>query len=215
MMLSLMRDLPRLDRKVRSGGWETTGFQGRNFRDSTLGIVGYGSIGRSVARSALALGARVVALKRSGAVDDAGVEVETSLDALLPRVDILSLHCPLTDATRGLIGARELGLMKPDAFLINTARGAVVDEAALMDALHRGRLAGAGLDTLTVEPVDPKNPLLSLDNVILTPHIAGVTRNAVIRMSTIAVDNILTWLKGEPGNRRNLMNPAVLQSPSS
>ncbi len=212
-MLSLIRELPRLDRSVRRGVWATTGFQGRDFRDSVLGIVGYGSIGRSVARMATALGARVVVLKRSSGAAAGDLETETELDALLRRVDILSLHCPLTEQTRGLIGKRELALMKSGAILINTSRGPVVDEPALIEALRTGRLSGAGLDTFAVEPIDPQNPLLTLDNVVCTPHIAGVTRNAVIRMSTIAATNILEYLRGEPIDRVNLVNPTVLERP--
>ena len=194
LMLALVRDLHGLDRKLRAGGWEGTSYLGRDFRGSVVGIVGYGSIGRSTARLAAALGAQVVVLRRSGEAD--GFEVETGLDALLARVDILSLHCPLTEQTRKLIGQRELALMKPGALLVNTARGAVVDEAALVEALRSGALGGAGLDTFEVEPMAPGNPLLALDNVILTPHVAGVTRDAALRVATTTARNIVDVLAG-------------------
>ncbi len=196
LMLALVRDLPRLDRKLRQGGWEGSAYQGRDFRGSVVGIVGYGSIGRSTARLAAALGAQVVVLRRSGDAD--GFAVETDLDALLARADIVSLHCPLTDATRGLIGAHELARMKPGALLVNTARGAVVDEAALVEALRSGRLGGAGLDTFETEPITAHNPLCTLDNVILTPHVAGVTRNAALRVATMTVRNVVDVLAGRP-----------------
>ncbi len=196
LMLALVRDLPKLDRRLRDGGWEGTSYLGRDFRGSTVGIVGYGSIGRSTAKLASALGARVVVVRRSGGADD--FEVETDLDALLARVDILSLHCPLTEQTRRLIGQRELALMKPGALLVNTARGAVVDETALVEALRSGRLGGAGLDTFEVEPIAAGNPLLALDNVLLTPHVAGVTRDAALRVATTTARNVVDALAGRP-----------------
>ena len=145
LMLTLTRDLKPLDQGMRQGRWAGTAHQVRDFRGSVVGIVGFGHIGRSTAHLAAALGAKVVVLRRSGA---AGLfEVATDLDQLLARVDILSLHCPLTEHTHGLIGQRELALLKPGALLVNTARGALVDEAALVDALRSGHLEGAGLDT--------------------------------------------------------------------
>ena len=194
LMLALVRDLTRLDRKLRGGGWEGTDWQGRDFRGSVVGIVGYGSIGRSTARLAAALGAHVVVLRREGTAD--GFDVERELDALLARVDILSLHCPLTERTRGLIGSRELALLKRGALLVNTARGPIVDEAALVAALASGHLGGAGLDTFAVEPIAGDNPLLALDNVILTPHIAGVTRDAALRVATTTARNVVDVLAG-------------------
>ena len=208
LMLALIRDLVALDRKVRAGGWEGTGYQGRDFRGSLVGILGFGSIGRATAQMAAALGARVVVMDAFAKPED--FEVETDLDRLLGRVDILSLHCPLTEETRGLIGKRELALMKKGALLINTARGPLVDESALADALRTGHLAGAGLDTFETEPIAKGNPLLGLPNVILTPHVAGVTRNAVLGVSTITATNVVTRMAGKPLDRRNLVNPEVL-----
>ena len=209
LMLALVRDLRRLDLKLRQGGWEGTAWLGRDFRGATVGIVGYGSIGRSAARLAAALGARVVVLRRTGDAD--GFEVETDLDALLARVDILSLHCPLTERTRHLIGRRELALMKPGALLVNTARGPVVDEAALVDALRSGHLGGAGLDTFEVEPIAADNPLLGLDNVIVTPHVAGVTRDAALRVATMTARNVVDCLAGRPLPPGHLVTVAAAQ----
>jgi D-3-phosphoglycerate dehydrogenase len=209
LMLALTRDLFGLDRKVRAAGWEGTGYQGRDFRGSTVGIVGFGSIGRATAQMAAALGAQVVVMDAVARPEE--FEAETDLDRLLERADIVSLHCPLTETTRGLIGRRELALMKKGALLINTARGPLVDEPALVDALRNGHLAGAGLDTFETEPIATGNPLLELPNVILTPHVAGVTRNAVLGVSTITATNIVDRLSGRPLDRRNLVNPEVLR----
>lgn len=196
MMLALVRDLHRLDRKLRGGGWEGTSWLGRDFRGSVVGIVGYGSIGRSTARLATALGAQVVVLDAVQSSTD-GIEFASDLDALLSRVDILSLHCPLTEETRGLIGSREMAMMKQGSIIINTARGPVIDEAALVAALRSGHLGGAGLDTFEVEPIAATNPLLSLDNVIVTPHVAGVTRNAALQVATVTAQNVVSVLSGQ------------------
>jgi D-3-phosphoglycerate dehydrogenase len=209
LMLALVRDFPKLDRKLRGGGWEGTAWQGRDFRASVVGIVGYGSIGRCTAHLASALGANVVVfdLARN---DADGFRLETNLDKLLAQVDILSLHCPLTESTRGLIGERELGLMKRGALLVNTARGPIVNERALVAALRSGHLGGAGLDTFETEPIQAGNPLLELDNVILTPHVAGVTRNAALRVATMTARNVVDVLAG-----RALPQSHVVVGPSS
>jgi D-3-phosphoglycerate dehydrogenase len=125
-----------------------------------------------------------------------GFELASDLDQLLARVDILSLHCPLTEQTRSLIGRAQLALLKPGALLINTARGPIIDEAAMIDALRSGHLAGAGLDTFETEPIPTDSPLLGLDNVILTPHVAGVTRNAALQVATITARNVVDALAG-------------------
>jgi len=202
LMLSLVRGLPRLDRGLRAGGWEGAAYRGRDFRGSCVGIVGYGAIGRHTAQLAAALGARVCVLRRSGLAD--GFETEADLARLLPRVDVLSLHCPLTEATRGLIGARQLAALPAGAIVVNTARGPVVDEAALVAALQSGHLAGAGLDTFATEPLPADSPLRALEQVILTPHVAGVTRDAAARVATLTATNVVDHLAGRalaPGHR--------------
>jgi D-3-phosphoglycerate dehydrogenase len=209
LMLALVRDLCKLDRKLRGGGWEGTSWLGRDFRGSVVGIVGYGSIGRSTARLASALGAKVVVFDLARKEADE-FEMEIDLDRLLARVDILSLHCPLTEHTRGLIGERELGLMKRGALLVNTARGPIVDETALIAALRSGHLAGAGLDTFEIEPLQADNPLLALDNVILTPHVAGVTRNAARQVATMTARNVVEVLAG-----RSLPQGHLVVAPAS
>ncbi len=194
MMLALTRNLTGLDAKVRAGGWEGASYQGRDFKGSVVGIVGYGAIGKRTAELARALGAQVLVHRLSNpasAADD--FEIEPNFEKLLTRVDILSLHCPLTEQTRGLVGRAELQLMKQGSLLINTARGGIVDEAALVEALRDGaykRLSGAGLDTFSHEPIEPDHPLLKMNNVILTPHVAGVTAQAALAVSTMTARNI-------------------------
>lgn len=196
LMLALVRQLPQLDRQVRAGGWAGSHWQGRDFRGSTVGIVGYGAIGRATAQLAAALGAKVLVLRPAGQAD--GFDCEPELHRLLPQVDILSLHCPLTERTRGLIGTRELALLRPGSLLVNTARGPVVQEAALLAALESGHLAGAGLDTFDTEPLPQGHPLARLPQVLLTPHVAGVTRQAALRVATLTAANIVDHLAGRP-----------------
>jgi D-3-phosphoglycerate dehydrogenase len=209
LMLCLAREVPRFDRELRQGVWKDPGYLVRDFRGRTVGIVGYGQIGQRTARLVHACGAHVVINSRSRVEPPQGMAVEDNLDRLLGRVDILSLHCPLTDKTRGMIGAPQLQLMQPGALIINTARGKLIDEAALIAALKSGRLAGAGLDTFAIEPPAPDNPLFSLPNVICTPHIASSTTDASVQMGIIAANNIISYLRGEIYDARNLLNPAA------
>jgi D-3-phosphoglycerate dehydrogenase len=210
-MLALARELPLHHRGLREGKWEKGVHVGREFRGRTVGIVGCGQIGRRTARLARALGANVVLNSRSTISDPEGMEVEPNFERLLGRVDILSLHCPLTDKTRGMLGDRELRMMKPTALVINTARGQMVDEPALIDALKNGRLAGAGLDTFAEEPPDPKNPLIFMDNVICTPHVSVQTTDAMTRMGTAAANNIVGYVMRGECDEKNVVNPAVLK----
>jgi len=189
LMLAVMRRLPALDRATRSGrGWPTDATLGETVRDiggCTVGLVGYGNIATRVERIVAAMGARVL----HTSTGDDGTPGWRSLPALLAESDVVSLHLPLTDDTEHLIDAAALRLMKPSAILVNTSRGAIVDEAALTDALREGQLAGAGLDVFAVEPVDPRNPLLELDNVVLTPHVVWYTRDTMHRYLEAAIDN--------------------------
>ena len=212
MMLSLARELPRFDRDTRRGAWRDLNYFVRDFRVRTVGIVGYGQIGERTARLAQACGAKVVIHTRSKIPPPAGMELEPDLNRLLERADIVSLHCPLTEKTRGMIGAAQFARMKPGALLINTARGPVIDEPALVEALRSGRLAAAGLDTFAVEPPDPANPLFALPNVLVTPHIAAATTDAMVRMGTIAANNIISYLRGEVYDHRNFLNPGVFKA---
>ena len=173
----------------------------------TLGIVGYGRIGRAVSRIGQAFGMKILALRRGAPinVESEGVRF-VELDTLLRESDVVTLHCPLTPETTRMVNAPCLAKMKPTAFLINTARGGLVDEPALADALNNGRIAGAGLDVLSVEPPLPDNPLLDAKNCVITPHIAWVTKAARIRLLQISADNIRAWLDGKA---QNVVNPPV------
>lgn len=171
----------------------------------TLGLVGFGRIGRAVADVARALGMKVCAYDpaaEDGAAP-AGVTL-VDLETLFRTSDVVSLHCPLTADNKGLVNAARLALLKPTAFLINTARGPLIDEPALAEALNAGRLAGAGLDVLAVEPPRPDNPLLSAKNCLVTPHISWATAGARRRLMAIAVDNLRAFLAGRP---QNVVNP--------
>src|SRR5690625_1803567 len=170
--------------------------------DKTIGIIGLGRIGKQTAEVAQAFGMHVLAVGsgRSKPTEIAGVEW-VELDELLERSDVVSLHCPLTPSTEGLINADRLSRMKKSAFLINTSRGQLIDEQDLTDALNRGQLAGAGLDVLSTEPPAADNPLLTAKNCIITPHIAWATKEARMRMMDIAVNNVRSFIEGSPVNK--------------
>jgi D-3-phosphoglycerate dehydrogenase len=200
LLLALSRRIVPLDRAVRAGVWDTFEVAGstRRLRGQILGIVGFGRLGRRLAEKARALGLDVLAhdpLLPEDAVRAGGAE-PLPLAELLERSDWVSLHVPLTPATRHLIGAAELARAKPGAVLINTARGALVDQDALVDALRAGRLGGAGLDVLEHEPPLPDDPLLALDNVLVTSHAAFYSQEALADQRRRAVENVALVLTG-------------------
>ncbi len=165
----------------------------------TMGIIGTGAIGRSVAAVARAFGMAVLATSRTPPAQlPEGVVWADGADAVFARADVVSLHCPLTPATERLVNARTLALMKPDALLLNTSRGRLLDEAAVADALNAGRLAGAGLDVLSTEPPAPDNPLLTARNCVITPHLAWATRASRQRLLDETVANVRAFLAGCP-----------------
>ena len=188
LLLALARNVASHDRGVRAGSWRRV--TGVELAGKQLGIVGYGAIGREVARIARGLDMNVVA--HDPLIDEAEVRL-VDLDALYAESDAVTLHLPLTEETRGLVGARELAAMRPTAFLINTARGGLVDEAALAEALRSGGLAGAALDGFDAEPLG-ESPLRELDNVVLSPHAGASTNEAVLRTAARAVDQLLAAL---------------------
>lgn len=204
LLLSLFTRWPDYQQAVRAGRWRQSSqfclldFPIRELADKTLGIVGYGELGQGVARIAAAFGMRVLIAQRPGTMETLANRLP--LPVLLPQVDVLSLHCPLTPATRGLMGAWELALMRRDAILINTARGGLVDESLLADALRRGALGGAGVDVLSLEPPVNGNPLLAPDipNLIVTPHCAWGSRESRQRLIGQLVENIAGFLNGSP-----------------
>ena len=199
--LILMRGAAYLSTsRVATGEWPREELsRGHEAAGRRFGIIGYGSIGQHVGARARALGMLVVAHDNYLPADSAAwaTAERASLDELLSTCDVITLHCPLTPETRGLIGARELGRMKKGAILINTARGGIVDEQALADALRLGHLGGAAIDVFTTEPIDESTAAIFRDvpNLILTPHIAGVTIESNARISTVTVDNVLRELK--------------------
>ncbi|WP_276006888.1 2-hydroxyacid dehydrogenase [Mycolicibacterium thermoresistibile] len=197
LMLAALRRLVELDRATRAGtGWPTDPSLGETVRDiggSTVGLIGYGNVARRVEQIVAAMGAEVL---HTSTADD-GHPNWRPLNDLLARSDIVSIHVPLTEKTLGLLDATALSRMKPAAVLVNTARGAIVDEIALTEALHARRLAAAGLDVFATEPVRPNNPLLTLDNVVLTPHVSWYTVDTMRRYLTHAVDNCRRLRDGE------------------
>jgi len=206
MMLALRRNLLGWREDVRAGLWQQADqfcLFTRPVNDlygSTLGLVGYGSLGHGMRKLAEAFGMKVqVAEHRTAATVRAGY---TPFDDVLREADVISLHTPLTPETRHMIGEREFSLMKSTAILINTARGNLVDEAALVEALKSGRIGGAGFDVLAVEPPREGNPLLDLDlpNFILTPHVAWSSRQAMQILADQLVDNIEAFVAGSPRN---------------
>ena len=199
LMLALARRVAECDRRIRTEKeslWGTMKNLGASLENKTLGIVGMGNIGKNVARKAEAFGMRVIYYNRRTEVS--GYR-RAPLDTLLQEADFVSLHTPLTTETRHLIGARELSLMKPTAMLINTARGAVIDETALADALRQKRIAGAALDVFENEP-HVTDVLYRLDNVVLTPHVGTGTIDTRIAMAEEALANIRNFFQGTPTN---------------
>jgi phosphoglycerate dehydrogenase-like enzyme len=198
LMLATLRRLPRFDAALRQGTWSDPQLQDGigELGGRTVGLVGYGAIPRVLAPVLVALGCRLLYTAGSQ-VHDALGEWRT-LDALLAEADIVSLHLPLTEETAALIGANSFSRMRPGAILINTARGALVDQAALVDALRNGRLAAAGLDVFAHEPPDPADALFSLPNVVATPHVAWLTTGTFDRSFTLAAENCRRLASGEP-----------------
>jgi glyoxylate reductase len=178
--------------------WDPNLLLGHDVYGATLGVVGFGAIGRAVARRAHGVGMRILYNSRHPIDDPPVPACQAPLDELLGESDFVSLHVPLTTATRHLIGERELRLMKPTAFLINTARGGVIDQVALAVALQAGRIAGAGLDVAEVEPLPAGDPILRAPNVVLLPHIGSASHATRERMASMAVDNCLAGLRGQP-----------------
>jgi glyoxylate reductase len=192
LILALARRLPEGAARVREGRWgpwQPAEDLGTDLAGATLGIVGYGRIGRAVGQRATAFGLRVLHTARSSGVP---------LERLLGESDFVSLHVPLAAATRHLIDAAALALMKPTAYLVNTARGGVVDQAALRDALRARSLAGAALDVTDPEPLPVGDPLLEAPNLLVVPHIGSATAGTRARMAAMAVDNLLAALDGRP-----------------
>jgi phosphoglycerate dehydrogenase-like enzyme len=197
LMLAVMRRIAASDQAIRQGNWKTISTPVAHGK--TMGVIGLGRVGGHVARLAQAFAMRVLAsdpFLTDEAARAAGVE-RCELDDLLRRADVVSIHASLSDATRGLIDARRLALMKPSAYLINAARGAIVDETALVEALSTGRIAGAGLDVFEKEPLPAGHPLTKLSNVVLTPHLGWPTDEGYSMFARAAADVLLAFMEGK------------------
>jgi glyoxylate reductase len=214
LLLSMARKIPQSDQFVRAGGWKVAGSPRHLFGTSvwgtTLGIIGLGRIGKAMAERAHGFNMKVLYVDsvRLTTEEEKGLGIEyRPLDDLLRESDFVSVHTPLTPDTRHLINAAKLKIMKPSAILINTSRGAVIDEEALIVALKENWIAGAGLDVYEKEPLDPKNPLLELDNAVLVPHMGSATTQTRSAMSELAAHNLLAVLRGTPPP--SWLNPGV------
>lgn len=196
--------------EVREGMWSRcpdfsfTDTRLMEIADKRMGIVGFGQIGQAVAKIALSFGMKVTAFtsKEASALPP-GIDKAESLDALMTDCDVVSLHCPLNDETRGMIDRRRIALMKPTAILLNTSRGPLIDEPALVEALTKGRIMAAGLDVMAVEPPRDDNPLLTAPNCYFTPHIAWASAEARARLMVIITRNLKTFMEGHPENKVN------------
>jgi len=213
LLLAVARRIPEADRHVRSGGWVHAWgprmFLGSDIHRKTLGIVGLGRIGSAVARRARGFDMDVVyydVQRREDLESELGASFKP-LDAVLSEADFVTVHAPLTKATHHLIGRRELSMMKRTAYLINTSRGPVIDEHELYTTLKEGIIAGAALDVFEREPINLNDPILQLDNVVLTPHIASASVETRTRMAVVAANNLVSVLRGE--EPPNLVNPEV------
>jgi len=198
LILGLVRQVAREDRAIREGGWQQT--IGRTLDGLTLGCLGLGNLGSRVARVGQAYGMQVIAWSQNLTAERCqavGARL-VSKDALFTQADVLTVHLQLSDRTHAIVGVRELALMKPDAYLINTSRGPIVEEAALIEALRERRIAGAGLDVFDREPLPPDHPLRHIENTLLTPHLGYVTREEYALFYGDALEDILAYLKGEP-----------------
>jgi phosphoglycerate dehydrogenase-like enzyme len=208
LLLALLRHLPREHGNMRGGRWQET--VGVGLAGKTLGLLGLGRIGAQMVPVAKGFGMNVIAWSQNlsaEAATQAGAQ-RVEKDALLAGADVVSIHLKLSERTTGLLGARELGLMKPSACLVNTSRGPIVDEAALLDALQRHAIAGAALDVYGVEPLPTSHPLRALDNVVLSPHIGYVTEEVYAAYYGETLENIRAYLDGAP---KRVLNPDVLK----
>ncbi|TCK39380.1 lactate dehydrogenase-like 2-hydroxyacid dehydrogenase [Paraburkholderia sp. BL8N3] len=205
LMLALARSIPQEERAIREGRWQTT--LGVGLHGKTLGVIGLGNLGRQMAGYGTVLGMKVLAWSQRltpEAAREAGAE-RVELDALLRESDVVSIHLKLADRTRGLIGERELALMKPGAYLVNTARGPIVDERALVAVLANHRIGGAALDVFDVEPMQAEHPFLALDNVVLAPHVGYVTEENYRLIYRGALEDIVAFLDGRPVRALNTL----------
>lgn len=198
MMIALMRDIPNQNRSMRDGGWQTKA--GNDLAGKTMGMLGLGKLGGAVARVANVLDMKVIAWSQN-LTDERAAECDATRvekDELFKQADVISIHLVLSDRSRGLVGERELSLMKPTAYIVNTSRGPIVDETALLTALQNRKIAGAAIDVYGTEPLPADDPLRKLDNALLLPHVGYVTEENLAHMYGDAVADIVAFLDGAP-----------------
>ncbi len=198
MMIGLMRDIPGQSRSMQTGGWQTRA--GVDLQGRTLGLLGLGKLGGAVAAVGNAFGMNVIAWSQN-LTDDRAAECNATRvekDALFTESDVISIHLILSDRSRGLVGERELGLMKPTSYIVNTSRGPIIDEDALLKSLQAKTIAGAAIDVYGTEPFPADHPMRKLDNVLLTPHIGYVTRDNFAKMYQDAAEDVLAFLSNDP-----------------
>jgi len=212
LILSLARRIPSEDKRIRSGVFNKKGYSGEELTGKTLGLIGFGNIARRLSELAAPFGLNVVAYHPSNTAEKLQPHVSKvdNPEALFPLADIISLHSPLTPETRNLINKDTIGMMKPGSYVINTARGGIVNEQDLYEALKDGQLAGAALDAFEVEPPDMSNPLFTLENIIFTTHIGGMSNKSFKNMGFQSSENMLSVLKGETLNPAVVVNKQVL-----
>lgn len=214
LMLAASRRIPQGMERLRRGGWRDGIWIAGEMSGATFGIVGFGNVGREMARLLSGFRGRVLAhdaFVSGEAIREAGAE-PVALDALTRASDFISIHCALTPETRRMFDARRFRMMKKSAVIVNCARGAIIDEAALLRALGEGEIAAAGLDVFEEEPPVADNPLFSLPNVVATPHLAGATLQARERVNRLAGENALAALRGERVNPGTLLNPEAYEA---
>ena len=200
MMLALARNIPQAYRSMKEGKWERSKFVGVEMREKVLGIIGLGRIGSGVAKRAMAMDMKVIAYDpyiTAERAKDLGLEL-VELDEIYAQADFITFHLPLTAETRGLVNKEAFAKMKKGVRIVQCARGGIIDEEALVDAIKEGVVAGAAIDVFAKEPVDPENPLLALDNVIFTPHLGASTKEAQVNVAVDVAEGVLAALRGEP-----------------
>jgi D-3-phosphoglycerate dehydrogenase len=215
LLLTCAKRILPLDAGLRAGRWEKPGFAGREINGETLGLMGMGAIAQATGRMAQGLGLTLIGYDPyapDSAFEALGAERCASFDEMLARTNVLSLHCPLNEQTREVLNGEAIARMPEGAFVINTARGGLIDEAALLDAIRSGHLAGAGLDTFAVEPPAPDHPFFGEPRIVVTPHIGGVTRQAGARVGVDAVRGIFQVLEGMPIPPERIINRKLLDA---
>lgn len=214
LIYGLTKEVVRLDRRLREGNWDKPGYKGVELNRKSLGLIGLGRIARRVIELVRPLNMDIIGYDPYVSKDEfpRGVKVAKNLDEVLSLSDYISIHCPLTKETRNLIAGEEFKKMKNEAFIINSARGGIINEISLIKALKQGWIAGAGLDTFSMEPPQKDNPLWGMSNVIVTPHIGGVTVESFNRMGVESVQHVLSITNNEKVVLSACVNPQVLKS---